>query len=179
MLGYALPVTRDLVEAAAAELMGACCTSVIIRCGAMGAYGMRSGEGGNWVDAYWKEGESQYCDYEGLVNPRNPSKHVVDVTGKSFLDFHVASAQYIATTGAGNAFLGGLSAGLHFFPGDIERGQYQTTRRRILGSLELQPCTMETCRRHLLLSNLAYHPSPKVSLKRVLRHGTGTVQSEG
>lgn len=59
----------------------------------MGAYGMRSGERGRWVDAYWGSEEE-------------PSTRVVDVTG------------------AGNAFLGGLSAGLILSGGDLYQAMY-------------------------------------------------------
>lgn len=72
---------------------------VVIRCGALGAYGMRSGEKGLWVEAYWKDKTEGHVADVLLEN--EPRTHVVDVTG------------------AGNAFLGGLSAGLHLSQGDV------------------------------------------------------------
>jgi len=65
--------------------------TVIIRCGAMGAYRYTCGKEGRWVEAFWTE--------------RNQER-VVDVTG------------------AGNAFLGGLSAGLHLNSGNIDQAMF-------------------------------------------------------
>ncbi|CEL58137.1 putative protein C16C9,01c OS=Schizosaccharomyces pombe (strain 972 / ATCC 24843) GN=SPAC16C9.01c PE=4 SV=1 [Rhizoctonia solani AG-1 IB] len=70
---------------------------VIIRCGAMGAYGATLQVGivkGWWTPAYWTP------DNEGTV---------VDVTG------------------AGNAFLGGLSAGLYLANGDVREAMFYAT----------------------------------------------------
>ncbi|CAE6419714.1 unnamed protein product [Rhizoctonia solani] len=70
---------------------------VIIRCGAMGAYGARTEGGivrGWWTPAYW--------------GPEDKGA-VVDVTG------------------AGNAFLGGLSAGLHLANGDVREAVLYAT----------------------------------------------------
>ena len=62
-----MPITKEKVEAAAAAFLGDNELAVVIRCGAMGAYGKRSGKQGHWVGAYWGNEEAV--------------SHVVDVTG--------------------------------------------------------------------------------------------------
>jgi len=72
--------------------------SIVIRSGALGAYVASRTTEGRWVEAFWGP---------------NDLHHVVDVTGTypNLVKHHVTEHWRI---GAGNAFLGGLGAGLRF-----------------------------------------------------------------
>jgi hypothetical protein len=80
-------------------------TKVIIRSGEMGAYIRDSEDAGLWIDAYWGT---------------NDISKVVDVTGR--LLYGVSRKPFDAPAGAGNAFLGGLAAGLSICDDDIRKG---------------------------------------------------------
>ncbi|KAF8708180.1 pfkB family carbohydrate kinase, partial [Rhizoctonia solani] len=80
---------------------------VIIRCGAMGAYAAKREGGivrGWWTPAYW--------------GPEDKGA-VVDVTGKINHFGHDGTPTGTFVPGAGNAFLGGLSAGLSLTNRDV------------------------------------------------------------
>ena len=79
---------------------------VIIRSGALGAYVAKRGVEGFWVDAFWQD--------------RDQGK-VVDVTGMP-LRSTIPTFIILPRVGAGNAFLGGLSAGLLLADGDMREG---------------------------------------------------------
>ncbi|ELU43167.1 PfkB domain-containing protein [Rhizoctonia solani AG-1 IA] len=84
---------------------------VIIRCGAMGAYAAKREGGivrGWWTPAYW--------------GPEDKGA-VVDVTGKINHFGHDGTPTGTFVPGAGNAFLGGLSAGLSLTNGDVREGK--------------------------------------------------------
>ena len=94
-------VTREMVEDACSQLLAMDVGkegkgAVIIRSGELGAYVKQLGKKGLWVDAYWGE---------------NQSEKVVDVTGQRTVE-HRTIRQLKLSKGAGNAFLGGLAAGL-------------------------------------------------------------------
>jgi sugar/nucleoside kinase (ribokinase family) len=67
LLGIKGPVTQRQVERAAATLSDGSSVTVIIRCGAMGAYRHTHGKEGRWVEAFWT---------------KSTEERVVDVTGK-------------------------------------------------------------------------------------------------
>jgi sugar/nucleoside kinase (ribokinase family) len=84
--------------------------AVIIRSGALGAYVATRDGGGHWVDAYWTEGEAH---------------RVVDVTGlsSSWQIKDLYQMPCVLRIGAGNAFLGGLAAGLALTNWNLHEGQ--------------------------------------------------------
>lgn len=86
---------------------------MIIRSGELGAYVKTrlDKDKGVWVDAYWDESHSD---------------KVVDVTGEHTDQTKLYSVLIIRVLGAGNAFLGGLAAGLELTDGDIRRGEHKT-----------------------------------------------------
>lgn len=80
LLGLTVSVTKEVVEKTASTFSEGHRVVVVIRCGALGAYGMRSGEKGSWVEAYWKDNtEGRMAD---VLLENEPRTHVVDVTGK-------------------------------------------------------------------------------------------------
>jgi len=103
-LHVALRSQKKTVEEAASAFLGGGLVAVVIRCGALGAYALQEGGVDIWVDAYWN-GEPQSLAAE-LLRGNRSSGHVVDVTG------------------AGNTFLGGLSAGLRICHGDLKQAMY-------------------------------------------------------
>lgn len=112
LLSIPLPVTRVKVEEAAAKFLGYGVGeggqgSVIIRSGALGAYVVSRTTKGRWVEAFWGP---------------NDLHHVVDVTGTPNPDPLLRFDAEYWTKGAGNAFLGGLGAGLKFTQ-DIYEGE--------------------------------------------------------
>jgi len=80
-------------------------TKIIIRSGELGAYVKDSEEQGVWIDAFWAIKDVH---------------KVVDVTGRLLHGAWLSHADVSA--GAGNAFLGGLAAGLSICDDDIRRG---------------------------------------------------------
>lgn len=107
LFSQTLPPTKQAIESAAAKLISLGSSSVIIRCGEMGAF-VLTGEGGElWFDAYWRDAADHH--------------RVVDVTG-SFPQLCRHRYQSHAPKGAGNAFLGGLAAGLLPTKGDVFQG---------------------------------------------------------
>lgn len=81
--------------------------TVIIRSGDMGAYVANRTRGGQWIEAYWTPADAN---------------RVVDVTG-SCVTLKGPDALHSEGIGAGNAFLGGLAAGLSFTDGDVFKGK--------------------------------------------------------
>jgi len=104
LLSMPFPVTQLKIEEAAAKFLDygvgdSGKGSVVIRSGTLGAYVVSRTAKGRWVEAFW-----------GL----NDLHRVVDVTGtrRSRHPQHCGTETWII--GAGNAFLGGLGAGLRF-----------------------------------------------------------------
>jgi sugar/nucleoside kinase (ribokinase family) len=106
LLSIPLPVSAAKVRSAAARFL-AHCSLLIIRCGELGAFiqGKEQQQGGCWIEAFWGEDDKA---------------HIVDVTGRQ--NGFLSNKSTICSEGAGNCFLGGLSAGIHLNDGDIYRG---------------------------------------------------------
>jgi sugar/nucleoside kinase (ribokinase family) len=110
-LPYESEPTRSLIEEAANQFYqfgigpnGS--GSIVIRSGELGAFVKDSVGPGLWVDAYWKENNDR----------------VVDVTGEVPIIFMKSAVGVYLPSGAGNAFLGGLAAGLHLCNQDVRKG---------------------------------------------------------
>ncbi|KAF8309633.1 Ribokinase-like protein [Clavulina sp. PMI_390] len=88
-----------LIEAAAQKFISFGARAVVIRSGALGAYCLKARQDGVWIPAFFSATD---VGKESEL-PNSPTDHqsVVDVTG------------------AGNAFLGGLVAGLELSSGDL------------------------------------------------------------
>ena len=105
--------TKDLVEEACRRFLELGVGpggngSVVIRSGAMGACIATRGTSCTWVDAFWTDDDAG---------------KVVDVTGR--FRYYPTSGTWLMgiPAGAGNAFLGGLGAGLVLANGDVHEGK--------------------------------------------------------
>lgn len=112
LLSLTGPATQEQVEAAADRFLELGVGPegngyVIIRSGALGAYVASRIRPGRWFDAYWT---------------KDDAPHIVDVTGKEYSLSVRHWPDSNNSIGAGNAFLGGLAAGLHFTDGDPYEG---------------------------------------------------------